>query len=282
MHLFFLPIDFAGSNNVFLCKVTVKAFCYLMCCVPLAAVNKICNLRSVCEAINLILKLDLGIWRLTSSRVLKVSSMTILLTHTPSFDNQLAIDLVGGPVNPAPVQGVFSYTVIAGDNQSQVIQFRTQNSVLDMESLKLARKVYGQFVPHCTYHGNIGPLSVYIVAKAPPELHTLKHVVPLLNHHHHHQRKGHGSSTQRRILRSYFDFMYRFQAGANFTNRFFLQHRGKHRQVMPSDTVEAIHSEYRQKPLPPGSGLAIPLYGELEVKCVQSFHNSLHQHTPWF
>ena len=82
--------------------------------------------------------------------------------------NQLAIDLVGEPVNPAPIQGAFSYTVIAGAKQSKVVQFRTQSSILDMESLKLAQTIYGQFVAGCTYYGNIGqssPLSVYVIEK---------------------------------------------------------------------------------------------------------------------
>ena len=84
--------------------------------------------------------------------------------------NQLAIDLVGEPVNPAPIQGAFSYTVIVGAKQSKVIQFRTQSAVLDMESLKLAQTIYGQFVTDCTHYGNIGqlsPLSVYVIENLP-------------------------------------------------------------------------------------------------------------------
>ena len=84
--------------------------------------------------------------------------------------DELAVSLVGAPVNPAPIQGAFSYTVIAGVKQSKIVQFRAQNSVLDMETLNLARAIHGQLVAACTYHGNIGqssPLSVYVIEKLP-------------------------------------------------------------------------------------------------------------------
>jgi hypothetical protein len=85
--------------------------------------------------------------------------------------DELALSLVGGPVNPVPIQGAFSYTVIAGSNQSKIVQFRAQSSVLDMEVLNLARAIHGQFVATCTYHGVIGcqpsPVSVYVMERLP-------------------------------------------------------------------------------------------------------------------
>ncbi len=84
--------------------------------------------------------------------------------------DELAVSLVGEPVNPVPIQGAFSYTVIAGVKQSKIVQFRAQISVLDMETLNLARTIHGQLVADCTYHGNIGqssPLSVYVIDKLP-------------------------------------------------------------------------------------------------------------------
>lgn len=84
--------------------------------------------------------------------------------------DELAVSLIGEPVNPAPIQGAFSYTVIAGAKQSKIVQFRAQSSILDMETLNLARAIHGQFVATCTYHGNLGqssPLSVYVIEKLP-------------------------------------------------------------------------------------------------------------------
>ncbi len=45
--------------------------------------------------------------------------------------DELAVSLVGGPINPVPIQGSFSYTVTAGAQQSKIIQFRDANSNLD-------------------------------------------------------------------------------------------------------------------------------------------------------
>jgi hypothetical protein len=81
--------------------------------------------------------------------------------------DDLAISLVGAPLKPSPIQGAFSYTIIAGASQSKVIQFRTQISDLDMDTLNLARAIHGEVVPAFTHHGKIGShpsaLSVYIM-----------------------------------------------------------------------------------------------------------------------
>ena len=84
--------------------------------------------------------------------------------------DELAVSLIGKPVNPAPIQGALSYTIIAGVKQSKIVQFRAQSSVFDMETLNLARAIHGKFVAACIYHGNIGqssPLSVYVIEKLP-------------------------------------------------------------------------------------------------------------------
>lgn len=83
----------------------------------------------------------------------------------------LAVSLVGEPLVPVPIQGAFSYTVVAGPQQAKIVQFRSQSSILDMNVLRLAHKIHGRFTAQCTYHGSIGketsPLAVYIIQKLP-------------------------------------------------------------------------------------------------------------------
>lgn len=82
--------------------------------------------------------------------------------------DQLAISLVGGPVSPVPIQGSFSYTVVAGSQQPKIVQFRDANPDLDTEILNRARQVYGKFVADYSFHGKIGEsLSVYVMEKLP-------------------------------------------------------------------------------------------------------------------
>ncbi|KAF1958943.1 hypothetical protein CC80DRAFT_490711 [Byssothecium circinans] len=76
-----------------------------------------------------------------------------------------AASLVGGPVKPVPVQGLLSYTVIAGPSQADIVQFRAGRSKLDMNIAKL---VHTRCAPKCSYHGQIGgqfPLSIYVMDK---------------------------------------------------------------------------------------------------------------------
>ena len=84
--------------------------------------------------------------------------------------DQFAQDLAGGPVVPCDIQGAFSYTVIAGQKSSIIIQFRSQSSLLDMEMLTLAHLIHPEFVPSCHCHGTIGcllPLSIYMMDRVP-------------------------------------------------------------------------------------------------------------------
>jgi hypothetical protein len=61
-------------------------------------------------------------------------------------------------------------TVIAGVQQTKIVQFRAQSSVLDMKTLSLARAIHGEIVATCVYHGEIGqrsPLIVYEIDRLP-------------------------------------------------------------------------------------------------------------------
>jgi hypothetical protein len=64
-------------------------------------------------------------------------------TVTRRHCDELAVALVGEPISPTPIQGAFSYTVIAGVKQSKIVQFRAQISLLDIATLSLARAIHG-------------------------------------------------------------------------------------------------------------------------------------------
>lgn len=81
---------------------------------------------------------------------------------------------LGGDVIPVAVQGVCSYTVYAGHNSEFVAQFRLKSLKLRMETMNLARTIYGNFVPQVTFRGRIGediegkePLYIYIMSRIP-------------------------------------------------------------------------------------------------------------------
>ena len=80
-----------------------------------------------------------------------------------------AASLVGEPVNPVSVQGECSYTVTAGPDQAQTVQFRNEESALNLTHLDLARQAHLGYVPRYTYHGKMGggqqPLSVFVMEK---------------------------------------------------------------------------------------------------------------------
>ncbi|KAJ5898118.1 hypothetical protein N7504_008406 [Penicillium tannophilum] len=83
--------------------------------------------------------------------------------------DEFAASLYGDPVNAIPIQGCFSYTVVAGHKQSKIVQFRAADSNFDTNILELAHRVHGQhLVPACTFHGQLGtsaPLSIYSMEK---------------------------------------------------------------------------------------------------------------------
>lgn len=88
----------------------------------------------------------------------------------------LAASIVGEPVEPVPIQGSFSYTVTAGNDQAKIVQFRSPESTLDTNTLDLARNVHGKLVPSPIYHGRIGhlpsQLHVYIMDKIPGNIYV--------------------------------------------------------------------------------------------------------------
>jgi hypothetical protein len=78
---------------------------------------------------------------------------------------------LGGDVIPVAVQGVCSYTVYAGPNAELVVQFRLKSLQLRMETMNLARTIYGPFAPQVSFRGQIGedierePLCIYVMSR---------------------------------------------------------------------------------------------------------------------
>jgi hypothetical protein len=71
-----------------------------------------------------------------------------------------------GKILPVEIQGLTSYTVIAGPKANKIIQFREQTALLDMNMLKLAKDIHGEVVPSCSELGWVGdpsgsPLAIY-------------------------------------------------------------------------------------------------------------------------
>jgi hypothetical protein len=109
-------------------------------------------------------------------------------TVTRRHCDELAVALVGEPVSPTPIQGAFSYTVIAGVKQSKIVQFRAQISLLDIEALSLARAIHGDLwrVVHATDILGNRRRFLYTRWTGCPELPILKRgvlmVTPLNRH----------------------------------------------------------------------------------------------------
>ncbi|KAF1976062.1 hypothetical protein BU23DRAFT_457171 [Bimuria novae-zelandiae CBS 107.79] len=71
-----------------------------------------------------------------------------------------------GQILPVNIQGLTSYTVIAGPKGNKIIQFREQAALLDMNMLELAKDIHGEVVPSCSELGWVGdpsgsPLAIY-------------------------------------------------------------------------------------------------------------------------
>lgn len=99
---------------------------------------------------------------------LSTSISTFLSTHsstTRSECDSLAQSLLSSPtISPVPIQGSFSYTVVA--SHSQLAQFRSPTSPLDVEVLRRAREIYGrEIVAKTEFWGNFGGLGVYLMEK---------------------------------------------------------------------------------------------------------------------
>jgi hypothetical protein len=74
--------------------------------------------------------------------------------------DQEAERIAGGSIQPAPVQGGASYTVLANDG-ALVVQFRAGRSALDLDLLGHVQRTYGSFVPRHEMAGRLGDLHVY-------------------------------------------------------------------------------------------------------------------------
>ncbi|KAI0526429.1 hypothetical protein F5B22DRAFT_585713 [Xylaria bambusicola] len=91
-------------------------------------------------------------------------------TVTRQQCDDFALSRVGGQVVPVPIQGSYSYTIMAGRNESRIFQFRTHNSVIDISIIDLAKTIHPQLIADCKYHGTIGqsqPLHIYEMNKLP-------------------------------------------------------------------------------------------------------------------
>ncbi|KAG8420705.1 hypothetical protein J3458_002638 [Metarhizium acridum] len=84
-----------------------------------------------------------------------------LVSITRDDCDQAATKLTGSSVSPALVQGRASYTVATdvGHSPPGVIQLRS--SALSIETVNLARKTYGDFVPGCELRDMLGHVYVY-------------------------------------------------------------------------------------------------------------------------
>ena len=72
--------------------------------------------------------------------------------------DQEAARIVGVPTNPSAVQGASSYTVIA---EEAVVQFRTEDSSLNMDLIKAIEQTYTGYTPIHKYFGQLGTLHIY-------------------------------------------------------------------------------------------------------------------------
>ncbi|RKK10613.1 hypothetical protein BFJ66_g18281 [Fusarium oxysporum f. sp. cepae] len=94
----------------------------------------------------------------------QISDIFSKASITKAQCDDLAAQLLGGPVSATPIQGGNSYTV-ERKNVPKVVQFRS--SQLDMAKLELAQQVYLNFVPQCMYHGILGSFYVYVWDRVP-------------------------------------------------------------------------------------------------------------------
>lgn len=81
-----------------------------------------------------------------------------------------AREITESEVSPCTDQGTCSYTVEAKSDPPTIVQFRAGfggNKGIDLDLYEKAREVYGDLVPKCQYHGEIGDLQVYSFEKLP-------------------------------------------------------------------------------------------------------------------
>ncbi|KAM5450641.1 hypothetical protein MaudCBS49596_004172 [Microsporum audouinii] len=90
--------------------------------------------------------------------------------HAPTTRQQcdsLAISLLGEPIEGVPIQGQFSYTLLAGPEPT-IIQFRSIKSQLDLNITSLAKSIHGTLAAKTKASGVIGDnIFVYIIERLP-------------------------------------------------------------------------------------------------------------------
>ncbi|QKX56544.1 uncharacterized protein TRUGW13939_03649 [Talaromyces rugulosus] len=112
------------------------------------------------------------------------SIASFFAAHAPVTREQCdeyAVHLAGGTATAVPIQGSFSYTVMAGDGKTKIIQFRDPSSDLDRKVLDLAGRVHQGIVPSYTFHGLFcDRLPVYAMEKLSGTPYVyVKHIDPL-------------------------------------------------------------------------------------------------------
>lgn len=65
-----------------------------------------------------------------------------------------------------------SYTVVSGLNGDEIVQFREQSAILDIDMMRIAKDIHRDFVPRCSHLGWVGhpdssSLAVYGMSKLP-------------------------------------------------------------------------------------------------------------------
>ncbi|KAI1454090.1 hypothetical protein F4805DRAFT_337351 [Annulohypoxylon moriforme] len=88
--------------------------------------------------------------------------------------DEIARQRYGGEIRPVNIQGVTSYTVIAGPSDNKIIQFREQTALLDMGMLALAKDIHKDVVASCCELGWVGnpngsQLAIYEMDRLPGE-----------------------------------------------------------------------------------------------------------------
>ncbi|EGE04186.1 hypothetical protein TEQG_03218 [Trichophyton equinum CBS 127.97] len=87
---------------------------------------------------------------------------------TPQECDAFAINLLGEPVKRVPIQGQFSYTLLAG-LEPTIVQFRSPKSQLDLGMTSLAKSVHGKLAAKTKSYGGIAnnSLFVYVIERLP-------------------------------------------------------------------------------------------------------------------
>ena len=102
-------------------------------------------------------------------------------TVTRQQCDEFAISRAGGDSTALQMQGVCSYTVTAGLNNSKLFQFRDENSIIDMGNISLAKAIHPEFVASCKYLGSMGdsrPVYIYEMERLPGTAHIMARIPP--------------------------------------------------------------------------------------------------------